>query len=110
MDEAGMFELWLEFEHTSPLPGSAYDPTDDFANVAVQLPDGRRYALNVWTFKFLHRTRFPWPYETTGEPAEYVVRMPDLFVERLDRPTMQRVVEQLLASGEMRDEWLCPAD
>lgn len=102
------FELWLEFEHAIATPGD--DPADDFANVLVSLPDGRRYALNVWTFRFLHRARFPWPYETnTGRPAEYVVA-PDLFVERLDRPTLTRAVGRMLARGEMRAEWLCPPD
>jgi hypothetical protein len=102
------FELWLEFEHTEPPPGA--DPTDDFANVQVKLADGPKYALNVWTFKFLDRARFPWPYEeTAGQPAEYVVA-PDLFVENLDRPTLERVVTQLLANGEMKAEWLCPPD
>jgi hypothetical protein len=108
MAEVPAFDLWLEFEHLEPLADD--DPTDDFANVQVRLPDGRRYALNVWTFKFLHRARFPWPYEdTAGQPAEYVVA-PDLFVERLDRPTLERVVGQLLANGEMEAEWLCPPD
>jgi hypothetical protein len=108
MAEVPAFELWLEFEHVESQPGD--DPTDDFANVQVRLPDGRVYALNVWTFKFLHRARFPWPYEDTGgQAAEYVVA-PDLFVERLDRPTLERVVRQLLADGEMLDEWLSPQD
>lgn len=108
MPDAPPFELWLEFEHARASPGD--DPADDFANVQVRLTDGRRYALNVWTFRFLHRARFPWPYgDTSGQPAEYVVA-PDLFVERLDRPTLERVVAQLLANGEMDERWLCPAD
>lgn len=101
------FELWLEFEHTEP---SNTDPTDDFANIQVSLPDGRRYALNVWTFRFLQRARFPWPYEVTDDrPTEYVVA-PDLFVEQLDRPTLERVVAELLTRGELKTEWLCPSD
>lgn len=99
------FELWLEFEHVAPAPGD--DPTDDFANVQVRLPDGRRYALNVWTFRFLRRARLPWPYEGAGgPPAEYVLP-PDLFVERLDRPTLERVVRRMLAEGEMDERWRC---
>jgi hypothetical protein len=75
MAEVPTFDLWLEFEHTEPPPGD--DPTDDFANVQVRLPDGRKYALNVWTFKFLHRARFRWPYaDASGRPAEYVVAPP----------------------------------
>lgn len=108
MATAPAFELWLEFEHTQPQPG--HDPTDDFANVTVQLADGRRYALNVWAFGFMRRARFPWPYAgDTGEPAEYLLP-PDLFVSRLDRPTLERVIERLLAAGDMRSEWLCPPD
>jgi hypothetical protein len=100
------FDLWLEFEHC--LSASGADPTDDFCNIQVRLPDGRRYALNVWTFKFLRRARFPWPYEdTSGIPADYVVA-PDLFVERLDRPLIEAAITNLLATGEMKDEWLCP--
>ena len=108
MADVPTFDMWMEFEHTEPPPGD--DLTDDFANVQVRLLDGRKYALNVWTFKFLHRARFPWPYaDTAGQPAEYVVP-PDLFVERLDRLTLERVVRQLLVNGEMKAEWLCPPD
>jgi hypothetical protein len=84
MAKAPAFGSWLEFEHTEPSSGD--DSTDDFASVQVRLPDGRRYDLDVWTFKFLQRARFRWPYETTSpQAAEYVVA-PDLFVECLDRP------------------------
>jgi hypothetical protein len=109
MAKVPQFELWLEFEHVEPQPGD--DPGDDFANVQVRLPDGRRYALNVWTFKFFHRARYPWPYEvTSGPPPEEYLIAPDLFVERLDRPTLERVISALLARDEMKPEWLCPKD
>jgi hypothetical protein len=105
---APAFDLWLEWEHKDfiqPLP--SHDPVDDFANVQVRLPDGLRYALNVWTFGFMQRARFPWPYqEGVGEPAEYLLP-PDLFVERLDRPTLEKVVARMLANGEMNAAWLC---
>ena len=108
MTHAWSFVLWLEFEHTLLRPGD--DPPDDFANVQVRLPGGRRYALNVWTFQFMNRARYPWPYETgVGELAEFLLP-PDLFVARLDRSTPERVVGLLIAEGAMRDEWLCPPD
>jgi hypothetical protein len=106
MTEPPEFSMWLEFEHTEPQNG--YDPTDDFANIQVRLPDGRLYALNVWTFKFFCRARAPWPYEEGVEPpAEEYLIAPDLFVECLDRPTLERVVSALLKRGEMKSEWLC---
>ena len=99
------FELWLEFEHTEPTP--ADDPSDDFANILILMPDGRKYALNVWTFEFMSRARFPWPYEKdSGEPVEYLLP-PDLFVAKLDRPTLERIVDSLLVRNEMKTEWLC---
>lgn len=102
------FELWLEFEHWEWKPDD--DPTDDFFNMQVTLPDGRRYALNVWTFKFLQRARYPWPYdESIGKPEEYLLP-PDLFVEYLDRGLLERIVGRMLASGEMKPEWLYPLE
>src|SRR4051794_37743908 len=99
MAEIPAFELWLEFEQWDPRPDDD-DPADDFFNMKVKLPDGRRYALNVWTFEFIHKARFPWPYEEgVGKPEEY------LFVERLDRPLLERVVARMLEA-----EWLCPPE
>lgn len=106
MEEVQVFELWLGFEHWEQQPED--DPTDDFFNMHVKLPDGRRYALNVWTFKVLNKLRYPWQYiEGEGEPAEYLLP-PDLFVERLDRRLIEQVVARMLAKGEMKPEWLCP--
>src|SRR5260370_18632382 len=103
MAEIPAFELWLEFEHWEAKPDD--DPTDNFFNMQVKLLDGRRYALNVWTFKFLQKARYPWPYEKgAGEPEEYLLP-PDLFVERLDRGLLERVVSRMLADTEMKPEW-----
>lgn len=95
------FELWLETElGDSNQPANS--PTENFCNINVTLPDGRRYAMNVWTFDFLPFARYDWPYEivTGQEPAKYVLP-PDLFVERLDRSTIEAVIVQLLANNEM---------
>ncbi len=52
MAEQG-FDLWLEFEVWEPKEDD--DPEDDCFNMSIKLADGREYALNVWTFKFLAR-------------------------------------------------------
>jgi hypothetical protein len=102
------FELWLEFEIGDPGDQPANRATENFANIVITLPDGRRYCLNVWTFDFLPLARYSWPYEKNhGEiPAKYVIP-PDLFVERLDRTTIQAAVADMLAAGDLRTEWLC---
>jgi hypothetical protein len=108
MMEVPTFELWLEFEQWQREPDD--DPTDDFFNMQVRLEGGRKYAMNVWTFKFLQRAIYPWSYEeTAGKPEEYVLP-PDLFVEQLDRDLLERVVKLMLTKGEMKSEWLCPPD
>ncbi|GJM08344.1 MAG: hypothetical protein DHS20C11_06200 [Lysobacteraceae bacterium] len=102
------FRLWLEFEVGEPLDQPANRPTQNFCNISVTLPDGRRYAMNVWTFDFLPLARYDWPYEETPDqvPAKYVLP-PDLFVERLDRETIECVVAKLLENDEMDGQWLC---
>jgi hypothetical protein len=104
------FDLWLEFEIGEP---NRIDnrQAENFCNINVTLPDGRRYALNIWTFDFLPFARYDLPYEIREgqEPAKYVLP-PDLFVERLDRMTIETVITELLATDSMNPDWLCPPD
>lgn len=44
------FKLWLEFEATGI---GEWDVENEFCNIGVHLPDGRRYGINVWTYKFI---------------------------------------------------------
>jgi hypothetical protein len=101
------FELWIELEEL--VDCSTDDSIQNFCNIAVLLPDGRRYAMNVWTFDFLPLARYPWPYEAkeNQELAKYI-HPPDLFVERLDRSTLEAVIKELLEKNEMNPDWLYP--
>lgn len=99
------FRLWLEFEHWQPQPGE--DPTDDCFNMQVELDDGRKYCLNVWTFRFLERARRVRELESEVLVGKYLVG-PDLFVEKLDRPLLEQVVAELFATDQMMDHWLSP--
>jgi hypothetical protein len=103
------FELWLETEEGDPTQ-PANSQTENFCNIHVTLADGRRYALNVWTFDFLPLARYPWPYKVTSQELAKYVHPPDLFVERLDRSTIEAVVAELLENQEMKSDWLCPPD
>jgi len=100
--DTASFILWLEFEHYEAAPGD--DPEDDFCNVRIDLPNGEAHALNVWTFKYLQRARQE--DERTGEGlnGRYLVG-PDLFVARLDRPTMEAVFADLVRTGQFKQEW-----
>ncbi len=102
------FELWLELETGEPLDQEANRPTENFCNISVSLEDGRRFALNVWTFDFLPLARFEFPYAPSYDaaPSLYVLP-PDLFVERLDRKTIEKVISEMIDKDEMQDRWLC---
>jgi hypothetical protein len=104
------FELWLETELGDP-DRSANSQTENFCNINVTLPDGRRYALNIWTFDFLPLARYDDTYDMREgqEPAKYVFP-PNLFVERLDRATIEIVIAELLAIDRMNFDWLCLPD
>lgn len=101
------FKLWVETETGDPVVQPANRSKENYCNISITLEDGRRYALNVWTFDFLPLARYPWPYEPKPEyePADYLLP-PDLFVSDLTRTTITSVVEQLLKEDELRDEWL----
>jgi hypothetical protein len=99
--DAQTFHLWLEFEHWLP---QGADLEDDAFNMQVTLAGGRKYALNVWTFKFFPRAVRE--VQQTGEHLQgSYLPPPDLFVERLDRALIERVVADLIAHGGLREEW-----
>ena len=99
------FDLWLEFEHWVPKEGD--DPEDAFFNMQIILRDGKKYALNVWTYKFLRRAVEDRRQAGDCLDASYLLP-PDLFVQRLERGLMERVVADLIDSGELRKEWEVP--
>ena len=102
------FKLWLEFEVWREA-GSTDDPSDDFFNMQVTLDDGRKYAMNVWTFDSFTRL----VAEAKSEPqclnGAYMLP-PDLFVDRMDRDLLVSVVADLIESDQMREEWQVEPD
>ena len=100
-------ELWIDIEEGDQ-DQPANRQVQNFCNIAVEV-DGTRYALNIWTFDFLPLARREWPYDESAEQAlaSYLLP-PDLFVERLDRPTIEAAIADLIANQQMRDEWISP--
>ncbi|WP_437832113.1 VOC family protein [Sorangium sp. So ce1153] len=96
------FELWLEFEHWVAPAGD--DPTDDFFNMAITLPSGVRYALNVWTYKAVEAARKDAALGGENLSGRYL-EPPDLLVERMDRALLEAVVGDLLARNALREAW-----
>lgn len=102
------FQLWLEFEVWREAGGTD-DPQNEIFNMQIALSDGRKYALNVWTYGAFPRI----VADATAEHAEsrnsYLLP-PDLFVDRLDRHYLESVVADLVENDHLRAEWLVVED
>lgn len=93
------FKLWLEFEEVDP---NNWDIENEFANIHVDLPDGRHYGINVWTCKFLE-TSFKQDMES-GENLKGLYQTPlDLFVKELTRDCIEKTISDLLEKGDLED-------
>lgn len=91
------FKLWLEFEEVTPEP---IDKENDFANIVVELSDGRIYGINVWTFGFFETSLKEDRSENLNLNGLYSIP-PDLFVKELTRNCIQKTIEDLLEKGDL---------
>ena len=95
--------IWIEAEHLA-------EDVDDFCNVVVYLPTGERYALNVWTFDFFTVARAQGEFRASPAVKHLYMRPPDLFVQDLTRPTLERVIVDVLERGALSPANRMPAD
>jgi len=91
------FKLWLEFEDVDP---GNWDTDNEYANIHVDLPDGRHYGINVWTYTFLATAiRMD---EKSGENLNGLYQTPpDLFVKELTRECIEKTIIDLLKKGNL---------
>lgn len=93
------FDLWLEFEE---LDSNDWNQKEDICNIAIKLPDGRSYGINVWTFNFLSSIQKV--NEKKGENLNGTYKCPpDLLVNELTRDCIEKVITDLLQKGELED-------
>ncbi|WP_299136818.1 hypothetical protein [uncultured Tenacibaculum sp.] len=92
------FKLWLEFEESSPWDNIE----NDFANIEVNTLDGRKYGINVWTFKFLE-SAIKLDEESGENLNGLYLRPPDLFVKELSRDCVEKSIADLLEKGNLED-------
>jgi len=93
------FKLWLEFKEVDP---GNWDTDNEFANIHVDLPDGRHYGINVWTYKFLEISIKSDMDNGKNSNGDYQVP-PDLFVKELTRDCIERTITDLLTMGNLED-------
>ena len=93
------FKLWLEFEHAD---FSNSDMENEFCNISVDLPNGKHYGINVWTYKFLETAKET--DEKSGENLNGLYQIaPDLFVKELTRESIEKTITDLLKIGNLED-------
>jgi argininosuccinate synthase len=93
------FEIWFEFE---AVDFSQSDMKNEAANIQVNLVDGRRYGINVWTYNFLKTTVEI--DEISGENLNGLYQSPpDLFVQILSRECIEKTISDLLRKGNLED-------
>ena len=101
------FTLWLEFEWWEPHPDD--DPETNFFIMQINISDGRRYGLNVWTYNYLAVARQN--DVSTGDHLNGAYLLPpDLFVTTLDRSHVAAVVTDLIQRDLLREEWRIPEE
>ena len=107
------FTLWLEFEHVNY--SSSWDPkteifitnvdwdrANEFCNIGVDLPDGRHYGINVWTYAFLATVVAQNVKDNQNLQGSYQVA-PDLFVKEITRECIEATIADLLSIGDLEE-------
>ncbi|WP_221412830.1 hypothetical protein [Dysgonomonas sp. HDW5A] len=93
------FKLWIEFEHVD---FSGSNMKNEFCNIHVDLPDGRHYGINVWTYEYLN-TAVKLDEESGENLRGLYITPPDLFVKELTRSCIKQVITDILEQGNIED-------
>lgn len=93
------FTLWLEFEVVDP---GNWDVENEFANIHVDLPDGRHYGINVWTYRFLETSIKDDQINGNNLNGLYQTP-PDLLVKELTRDCIEKTIKDLLKKGDLEN-------
>jgi hypothetical protein len=93
------FKLWLEFEEVDP---DSWNVVNDFCNIHLELNDGRKYGINIWTYDFL-KTAIEHDI-VSGENLKGLYKIPpDLFVKELTRECIEKTINDLLKIGNLEE-------
>ena len=91
--------IWLSAEEWAP---GEWNPADDAADIEVHLSDGSRWGGTFVTYRHLTtlRTRYAASGECLG--GRYFWAAGLVLIDVLDRPSVEAVVGDMLATGELQ--------
>jgi hypothetical protein len=95
--------IWIEAEHLA-------EAVHDFCNIAIYLSTGERYALNVWTFDFFAVAKADGEMHASPAVKHLYMHPPDLFVQDLNRSTIEKVVADIIERDRIPVRCLMPDD
>ena len=93
------FKLWLEFEEVDQ---GTWNKKNDFANIQVDLSDGRKYGINVWTYNYL-KIAIEEDKKSGNNLNGLYQTPPDLFVNELTRGCIEKTIQDLLKEGDLEN-------
>jgi hypothetical protein len=86
------YKLWLEFELGNP---NQWEIENEFANIQVELENGCKYGINVWTYKYFETSIIQ--DKENGKNLNGLYQIPpDLLVEKMTRESIERTIDDLL--------------
>jgi hypothetical protein len=72
-----------------------WDTHNDFCNIYVDLPDGRHYGINVWTFEYFQTSIIK--DRKDGKKLNGIYQVPpDLFIRELTRDCIEKTISDFL--------------
>ncbi|MCR9155494.1 MAG: hypothetical protein NXI09_15425 [Bacteroidetes bacterium] len=93
------FKLWLEFEEVEP---GNWDIHNESANIKVDLPEGRQYGINVWTYQFFE-TAIKTDQENAKNLSGTYQIPPDLFIKEMTRNCIENTIQDLLRTSDLEN-------
>lgn len=92
------FELWIEAEEWAP---GQWTPDDDVTDAVVSLPDGTRWVATFCAFAHVARLRANCAESGECLGGRYLWASDLILVDSTARASIQAVVRDLLASGDL---------
>jgi hypothetical protein len=99
MPSISPFQLWIEAEEWAP---GEWDPSDDVTDAVVTLADGTRWVASFCTFAHLATPRANCAASGECLGGKYLWASDLILVDDTSRPSLEAVVRDLLAHGELR--------
>ena len=91
-------QVWIEAEHWAP---GEWQPANDVTDAIVTLPDGSRWSGTFCAFAHVDQLRANWAASGECLGGKYLWVSDLILIDDTSRASIEAVVRDLLASGEL---------